>query len=99
MRGIESVPRLEDEDSVDEDRDDDPVPPPAPAVPPQETSVVRVIPQLMTASLPPDQPPPDPTAAGNPAPAHKVVRTIKMAAPRAEDLATARARVAAEAAA
>ena len=100
VRGIdrESVPRLEDEDSVDEERDDDSVPPPAPAVPPQETSVVRVIPQLITASLPPDQPPPDPTAAGNPAPAHKVVRTIKMAAPRAEDLAAARARVAAEAA-
>lgn len=65
---------------------------PAPSravAPANDTSIVRIIPQqLRTATLPPNQPPPDPTAAGNPAPSP--VRTIKMSAPRAEDLETAR---------
>jgi LmbE family N-acetylglucosaminyl deacetylase len=91
---------VEDEDSADEDSADQPTPAPAavPAKPAHTTSDIRLIPVLRTETLPPEQPPPDPTAAGNPAPAP--VRTIKMARPvEAEFEAARRAKEAAEAAA
>jgi serine/threonine protein kinase len=75
---------IDDEDSSDEQASP---PPDTEAV--HNDSAVRIIPfPLRTATLPPNQPPPDPTAAGNPVPPR--VRTIKMSAPRAEDLEAAR---------
>jgi hypothetical protein len=75
--------RSEDADSADEA-----APAPTPAEPAHETSAVRVIRQLRTATLPPDQPPGDPTAVGNPAP--QPVKTIKMVRPPEADFEAAR---------
>lgn len=62
--------------------------PPLPSL--DEGSVVRLIPNLRTETLPPDLPPGDPTAAGNPAP--PPVRTMKMVRPREQIDAAFRAK-------
>ena len=67
----------------------------APAAPAQETSVVRLIRQLRTEALPPNQPRGNPTAAGNarppPTPRRPPTTTVKMVArPSEADLEAAR---------
>ena len=78
-----AAPEIDDEDSGGEVAE-------APANEPvRDNSAVRIIPlQLRTETLPPNQPPGDPTAAGNPAP--PIIRTVRMYAPRDEDLEAAR---------